>query len=111
MNRPRVYLSGPITVGDHKSNLKQFEDAHRYLMKHGFAVNNPGLTMYLEDKWDISHGEWMENDLPWVEVADAVLRLPGYSEGGDLEVFHARHHDVPVFFSIADLESHFLGDG
>ncbi len=110
MNRPRVYISGPITLGDREQNFMQFCNAHRYLMRHGFAVNNPGLTMKLPGCWDIAHDDWLENDLPWVEVADAVLRLPGYSEGADEEVWFSRHHDVPVFFSISDLESHFFDE-
>lgn len=51
----------------------------------------------------MSHADWLGVDLPWVEVADAVLRLSGESTGADREVDHAIFHGVPVFFSVADL--------
>ena len=49
----------------------------------------------------------MEIELPWVSVADAVLRLPGESLGADLEVARAEEAGIPVFRSIADLADHF----
>lgn len=49
----------------------------------------------------------MENDLPWVRVADAVLRLSGASAGADTEVAAARAAGVPVFETIGDLILHF----
>jgi hypothetical protein len=42
-------------------------------------------------------------DLAWVEVADAVLRIPGESSGAEREVAHALHHGKPVFTSVEDV--------
>ena len=49
----------------------------------------------------------MEIELPWVAVADALLRLPGESLGADLEVARAEAIGIPVFATIADLAGHF----
>ena len=45
--------------------------------------------------------------MPWVAVADAVLRLPGLSKGADMETALARNKGVPVFYSIEDVVRHF----
>jgi len=49
----------------------------------------------------MSHEDWMGVDLPWVAVADAVLRLPGESSGADCEVAEANRCGVPVFNTVA----------
>lgn len=51
--------------------------------------------------------DWYGLDLPWVEVAHAVLRLPGESRGADGEVAHAEKFGIPVFHSVQELISHF----
>jgi hypothetical protein len=51
----------------------------------------------------IPHKSWMEVDLPWVKVCDAVLRLPGMSVGADIETAFAAENLIPVFHSIEDL--------
>jgi len=87
--RPRVYISGPITKGNREANFQQAADAQKALIAAGFAVLNPMLTMRLPGAFDIGHDTWIANDLPWVAVADAVLRLPGESKGADIECEHA----------------------
>ncbi len=49
----------------------------------------------------MSHADWLEVDLPWVDVADAVLRLPGESRGATREVKRAEWRGIPVFYSVA----------
>lgn len=104
MMRTRVYLSGPITLGDREHNFKQAADAQRRLMLAGFAVLNPMLSMQLPGAWDIPHDVWIANDLPWIAVADVVLRLPGESTGADEEcAFAADICEVPVYTDIEQL--------
>ena len=97
--RLRTYVSGPITKGDRNWNQAQANIAHKALVQAGFAVFNPIATGILPFAWDgdISHEEWLENCLPWVKVADMVLRLPGESVGADTEVAYARHLGIPVY--------------
>ncbi len=99
----RVYLSGPISKGDHEHNFQQAARAHLDLLRLKFAVLNPMLSMRLPGHETIPHASWMSADLPWVEMADAVLRLPGESVGADLETKHAEEHGIPVFHGMADL--------
>jgi hypothetical protein len=105
--RPKVYLSGPCTLGDRDGNYYQSVALHRLLIRHGMAVFNPILTIRMPGAWEIPHETWMENDLPWVECADAVLRLPGESVGADAECRHAMECEIPVFNDYEDLLHYF----
>ena len=106
MNRPKVYISGPITKGNRNWNYYQACEVERKLMLAGFAPLNPMRSMALPFAWqdDMPHDLWIEVDLPWVECSNAVLRLPGESKGADIECNHARDFGVPVFYELKDLE-------
>lgn len=106
MSRIRVYVSGPITRGDRNWNQYQANVAHRALIKAGYAVLNPMMTGVLPFAWEpdgVTHEEWLESDFAWIEVADAILRLPGDSVGADMEVAFARELGIPIFFTLDDL--------
>lgn len=107
--RTKVYISGPITKGDRERNLQQAMDAHLALLTAGFAPICPHLTMLLPHAWTTEHGVWIECDLPWVAVADALLRLPGESAGAEAECDFAFECGVPVFSSLWKLVEHFNG--
>lgn len=100
-----MYISGPITAGSRNHNFHQACEAHQALMLAGFAPLNPMATMTLPFSWEshMKHWLWLECDLPWVEVADAVLRLPGDSDGADAELLHAAKYGVPIFYSVQEL--------
>ncbi len=106
--RPLIYISGPISKGNRNLHLLQSLEAHRELMQCGFSVINPMLNMLapfnssLGDA-HLTHEDWMENDLPCVRVADAVLRLPGHSLGGDMECLYAERVGVPVYKTVEEL--------
>lgn len=104
--RMRVYISGPITVGNRNHNFHQAAEAQRMLMLDGFAPLNPMGTMILPFAWEASvpHGLWLECDFAWIEVSDAVLRLPGYSVGADAELKFADDLGVPIFYDMAILK-------
>ena len=108
--RPRVYISGPLTSsGNVRENLDRAMAAARMLIGAGFAPFVPHLTYHIDPAEAIPHDVWMEIELPWVSVADAILRLPGESVGAALEVDRAQKAGIPVFATIADLARHFAG--
>lgn len=109
-SRPRVYISGPISRGDQEHNFNQSIVAQRELIRLGFSPLNPMLTMKFPGHESISHQEWIDCDLPWVEMSNAVLRLPGESIGADMETDHAKKLGIPVFESIESLVRN-LGSG
>jgi hypothetical protein len=66
-------------------------------MGYGFAVFCPHLSARMPGNEAIDHETWIENDLPWVEAADAVFRIDGESVGADIEESHADLVGVPVY--------------
>lgn len=119
----RVYIAGPITKGDLAHNVNQATAAFVSLAKAGFAPFCPHWSVYskpahawnsygrdvvtceatIQGNDEMSHADWLNVDLPWVQVADAVLRLPGESTGADREVEFARACGIPVYHSLAEL--------
>lgn len=92
-----VYLSGPITLGEPEHNFRQAANAQERLMRAGYSVINPMLTMAHPRDKQIPHALWIANDLPIIERCDAVIRLPGESVGAEAECAHAAKCGVPVF--------------
>jgi hypothetical protein len=78
-------------------------------MKAGFAPFCPHLTCYMGgDTPEVlpcgtTHDNWYDIDLPWVEVSQAVLRLPGESIGADKETVLATSLGIPVYNTLQSL--------
>lgn len=110
--RPRIYISGPLTSsGNVLENLERAMEATRQLIAAGFAPFCPHLTYHVDPGEQIPHATWLDCELPWVEVADAVLRLPGESKGADIEVDRAKAVGIPVFRSVGELSRSLLPAG
>jgi hypothetical protein len=118
----RVYIAGPISKGDFLHNIQQADKAFFTLLKLGYAPFCPHWSVYAGASGRLgdgigsfvyakaetlpngtTHNDWISVDLMWVEVADAVLRLPGYSLGADQEVDLALANDIPVYYSVEEL--------
>jgi hypothetical protein len=130
VKRPRVYIAGPISKGDLGANIDQATQALRCLIRLGYAPMCPHLTVYakpvvslgrycnygLPEVWckatiegapGITHDDWLDVDLSWVAVSDAILRLPGDSVGADIEVAEANRLGIPVFEDLVALQDKF----
>ena len=103
MRRTRVYVAGPLTLGDRLANVEAACIAGRELIERGYAPMVPHLSHHIDPVDALGHATWIDVDLAWVAVSDAVLRMPGESIGADQEVAFARQRGVPVFQSIAAL--------
>lgn len=99
----RIYVAGPYTKGDPCVNTHAAIAAGNRLMDAGFAPFVPHLSHFWHTVTPRPYEDWMSLDMRWVEVADAVLRLPGESSGADREVQHAESLGIPVFHSIDEL--------
>lgn len=102
----RVYVCGPLTQGNMPVNVHLAVMAADRLLKAGFAPYCPHLNV----EWEkiapgATYEEWLALDFVWLEVCDALLRLPGDSPGADREVAYARKLGIPVFMSAMDLYS------
>lgn len=119
--RKRVYVAGPVVLGDLRANIRRACDAGLGLLAAGLAPFVPHLSCYMgQVMYEVPPGAWVgpepevlprglpvehwyECDMEWVRVSDALLRLPGEGKGSDAEVAEARRLGIPVFFSVADV--------
>lgn len=109
--KTRVFVSGPITHGDINHNVNQARAAFVALMKAGYAPYFVHGTCFVGGDspstlpHDTTPDDWYSVDLPWVAVADCVLRLPGRSDGADLEEKEADRCGIPVYRDIDVLKA------
>jgi hypothetical protein len=128
----RIYIACPISRPDTPAgllaNVRRADAAMLALMRAGYAVFNPALSVYAGgcdtgvgqcetlppvyaaadrrangEFQELSHADWLAMDFAWIEVSDAVLRLPGESVGADAECEHAGKVGVPVFDDMGEL--------
>lgn len=104
-DRIRVYVAGPLSKGDRMGNVRAAIDAGQELIELGYAPLVPHLSHYMDETDALGHDTWLAVDLPWVDVCDALLRLPGESVGADMEVARAESIGIPVYYGIEELES------
>lgn len=103
----KVYIASPYTLGDVAVNVKAQMDCADELMDLGFAPFVPLYSHFQHMAHPRPYKEWTEIDLVWVEVCDAVLRLPGENKGADGEVEFAKEHGILVFYDIIELKKYF----
>lgn len=97
-----IYVSGPYSSDPPTNTVRAIlagEDVER--------MGGIPLVPHLSHLWDaLSPHEWaywLRIDLALVARCDVVYRLPGDSQGADLEVAEARRLDIPVIESREEL--------
>jgi len=96
----RVYIAGPYTLGDRSENVRTAAAAMMRILDAGHEpfcpiVHSHFLDLMHPRPWE----DWMRLDLAWLPFAEAVIRLPGKSEGADIECA-AIAGTIPIFFSV-----------
>jgi hypothetical protein len=96
IRQPLVYLAGPYTHPDPVANTRRMIKIADALLRLPVTPLVPHLSLLWHLVRPRSYQFWLEYDLQLVARADAVLRVPGRSEGADAEVTHARQLHIPV---------------
>lgn len=96
----KIYIASPYTIGDIAVNVHNQIQAANELMDLGFTVHVPLLSHFQHLIFPRPYRDWLTNDLEWLPVCDAILRLPGESSGADIEVKLAKKLKIPVYYSI-----------
>ena len=94
--RLRVYVAGPIS-SDVFAGVHRGFAAGKKLFEDGLAPFIPHADAF----WFLGEGNWnayLEYDLEYVSVCDAVFRLAGESKGADLECEVASQLGIPVYY-------------
>ncbi len=101
--RMKVYVAGPMRIGDQARNIRNGIDAAQNLLELGFAPYLPHLTYFWDLIWPNELKEWLKLDFRFLSACDLLLRLPGASEGADREVDYARQLGIPVCHSPSEV--------
>ena len=94
MLRPKhIYVAGPYTNPDPVNNTGKAIRAGHLLLMQGFIPFIPHLTLQHPQPIEV----WYHYDNEWLKKCDALIRLPGDSDGADDEVALMRKMERPVF--------------
>lgn len=101
--RTRVYVAGPITIGDQALNVHHAIRASSHLLDFGYAPYCPHLTHYWQTVVPQTYETWIALDFEWLPLCDCLLRLHGESQGADREVAFAKGRGISVYYSMKEL--------
>jgi len=99
----RVYVAGPISKPQPTAGANVFNATHAAtkILLAGHAPFLPHLSVVWEMiSGPIDYEAWLSYDFAWIDVCDALVRIPGESPGADREVEYARSKGVPVYFGV-----------
>ncbi len=100
---PKIYIASPYSIGDQHANVLRQIQAANLLLDAGYAVHVPLLCHYLDVVQPRLYVEWIRHDLQWLACCDVLLRLPGESQGADMEVREAERLGIRVVYDIEEL--------
>ncbi len=98
----RVYVAGPYTKGDVAVNVRDAVLAADFLFTLGCMPYVPHLSHFWHLVRPRPYEDWLRLDIEWLEVCDALVRLPGESSGADGEIKRAVQLGIPVFYSLGE---------
>lgn len=102
-----VYIASPYTIGDTARNVSVHIQAAAKLIKRGYCPIAPLLSHFVQIYQEFQYEKWMEIDMELLSRSDAILRIPGESPGAEREVQKAVELDIPVFYSVEELDVYF----
>ncbi len=99
----KVYIAGPFTIGDKKTNIDNAIDAADRVAAQEMLPFIPHLFDRWNDLIPHTYDYWMQLDRAWLLNCDVLLRLPGDSPGADQEVSDALAYGLYVVHSYGEL--------
>ncbi len=104
----RVYIAGPYTVPNPAKNVDIAMEAYLQLMRKGHSPFCPHLSHYPDMMAKrigrpVTYEQWLDLDLVWLAQCDCLLRLPGASNGADIECAEADRLHIPIYTNMADI--------
>src|SRR5690348_6301118 len=105
--KARIYVAGPYTHGDVAVNVRNAYEMANRLADQGFAPFVPHGTHFWHMLFPRPYEFWLDLDNQFLPCCDAVLRLPGASNGADKEIMLAHNRGIPVFTDFDSLVAYF----
>jgi len=106
LNASRIYLAGPLLLEDSAINIRNVLSVADRLLLDGHIPHVPHLTWFWHLVKPHDTDVWLEYDLHWLSLCDALFQLPGKSGGTQIEISYANEHDIPVFREYEQLCDH-----
>lgn len=107
----RFYVAGPYshsTTQERAYNVCATREAMIEILRLGFAVFSPvNMTEGLEHIPGLTYDHFMDNDLEWLRLCDAIYFCPGWesSKGCQIERDAARKLGLLIFDSMEDVRA------
>ena len=99
-----IYIAGPYSKGDTFMNIRHALTVAEELIAAGFEPYVPHLAGFWHYLSPHAYDYWMKRDEAWLLKCDALVRIPGESEGADKEVSVALLHSIPVLMENYDIQ-------
>lgn len=111
----KIYIASPYTNGWMPENIKRQMKTADELIDLGYYPYVPLLTHFLEIYSHKEEYKWLELDFAFLKQCNALLRLKPVdkngieitSKGADQEEQIAKQHNIPVFYTLEDLNDYF----
>jgi hypothetical protein len=97
----RIYIAGPLTKGNQLDNVSTAINIYNQLISLGYYPFCPHFSYFANIVDSKEYEVWINQDLKWLEVCDAVYRFEGESEGADGEVKFAEQRGLPVYLDFS----------
>lgn len=105
--KTRVYIAGPYSKGDVAVNVKNAYEMADKIALIGLYPFVPHHTHFWHMLFPKKYEFWLDQDNAFLDVCNCLIRIPGDSNGADLEVGRAREINIPVFYSFEELKKHY----
>lgn len=105
MDKQKIYIASPYTLGKQTDNVKLQLDAFDTLLKAGHTPFAPLFLHYLDIVHPQQYDVLLDWCLQWLVECDLLIRfrsLDGdneeiYSYGADIEMTAAEEYNIPVY--------------
>lgn len=99
----KIYIAGPYTNGDTALNVRNAIYAGSFVANLGHFPFIPHLTHFWHMLIPEEYEFWLEQDMEWLKVCDALLRLDGESSGADREMTLAASLGMRIYNSVFEI--------
>lgn len=104
----KIYIAGKLndTAVGYIKNMHRMICAADEIRRLGYSVFIPCLDILSGlVAGDYDYRDYFDNNLPWLESADAMFVCPGWetSHGTKQEILCAERLGIPVYFDIKEL--------
>jgi hypothetical protein len=99
----RIYVAGPYSKGDIAMNVRTAIHVGDYIAGLGHYPLIPHLTHFWHMVVPHPYEFWIKQDLVWLEMCDAILRISGESAGADRKIERAMALRLTIYNSVFEI--------